>query len=318
MFLVNSSLFAKRGYSLFNGTTGTYSGYPGLSSLITTDPRYYQFNWTCPEGVSKVSVLAIGGGGGGSTYRYAGTIAYPTWNAGGGGGLAWVNDIPVTPGLVYTVVVSRTSTKSQYSTANTGYDSYFKDVDTVKGGGATANNNTYSGKGLGGTYIANSSYGTYGGGNGGDGGIGKSGSINSAGAGGGAGGYAGYGGAGARGPTSSTQTQGNSGSAGQVGSGAGGGGGTSVMSTTAYANPGGGVGIYGLGATGAGGYGSNLPTSGSSAQPGGAGSGGSGITYGGGGAGGASALDTLTGGAGVVRIIWGAGRAFPSTDVSGV
>lgn len=35
------------------------------------------------------------GGGGGSTYHYGGS----------GGGLGWTNDIPVTPGNSYTVVV---------------------------------------------------------------------------------------------------------------------------------------------------------------------------------------------------------------------
>ena len=304
MFLVNSSLFAKRGYSIFDGSTGTYSGYPNLSSLITTDPKYYQFNWTCPEGVHKISVVAIGGGGGGSSYRYSGTISNPTFNGGAGGGLAWVNDITVTPGLVYTVVVSRTSNKTSYATANTGYDSYFKDVNTVKGGGATAST---SYRGVGGTYLANSSYGTYGGGSGGNGGAGKSGPSSGAGGGGGAGGYLGSGGIGGY---YGTATNGNPGYSGDSGSGAGGGGGTGILGAyVAYAYNGGGVGIYGLGATGAGGLAGNTsvnPTAGDNGSGGG---------WGWGGQGGSSAG---SGGAGAVRIIWGAGRAFPSKDVSGI
>jgi len=72
---------------------------PGQESFTT--PGTYQ--WTAPAGITKVSVVAVGGGGGGQTSTQA-------WNAvsscgGAGGGLGWKNNIPVTPGQSYTVVV---------------------------------------------------------------------------------------------------------------------------------------------------------------------------------------------------------------------
>jgi hypothetical protein len=105
--------------------------------------------------------------------------------------------------------------------------------------------------------------------------------------GGGAGGYTGGGGAGG-----TDQTDGN----GTAGAGGGGGGGGY------FGGDGGGVGLLGQGSSGgAGGGGSS----------GGPGSGGSGKTYGGGGRGNGG-----VGGGSGVRIIWGAGRAYPSTNTA--
>ena len=52
--------------------------------------------WQVPEGVSKISVVAVGGGGGGSTSTTA-TGGF-SGGGGGGGGLHWRNEIPVSPG----------------------------------------------------------------------------------------------------------------------------------------------------------------------------------------------------------------------------
>ena len=113
--------------------------------------------------------------------------------------------------------------------------------------------------------------------------------------GGGAGGYAGNGGVG--------YGNGNTANAGANGSGGGGGGGGNQLLTSN--GGGGGTGIYGQGSDGT--------------YPGGGGSGGatSILTvagkYGGGGA-----SSNGTGAAGAVRIIWGSGRSFPSTNTADV
>ncbi|WP_303713328.1 hypothetical protein [Brevundimonas naejangsanensis] len=130
----------------------------------------------------------------------------------------------------------------------------------------------------------------YGGGNGGDGGSGvEAGSDVYYGGGGGAGGYSGNGGDGKE-----------NNSPGKDGTGGGGGGGTGYLGDS---GDGGGVAPYGQGISGAGGYGKAAFVNG------GPGSGGVGKKYGGGARGG-----YFVTGAGCVRIIWGAGRAFPNTN----
>jgi len=118
------------------------------------------YTWTCPAGVTQVSAVVIGAGGGDR-------------NA-GGGGLGWKNNIPVTAGQTYTVEVGAGSANLS------GGDSYFINSTTVNGEGGR---NTANG-GTGGTYVGD------GGGNGG------SGNTNDNGGGGGAGGYSGNGGMG--------------------------------------------------------------------------------------------------------------------------
>ena len=98
-----------------------------------TSPGSY--SWTCPSEVNEVHVVCIGGGGGGGSNNY---------EAGGGGALGWKNNILVTPGQSYTVVVGAGGTgapSSPQTTAEgaggTGGDSYFISDTTVKGGGGT-------------------------------------------------------------------------------------------------------------------------------------------------------------------------------------
>ena len=55
--------------------------------------------WTCPANVTLVSVVCIGGGGG------AVGNGGPGGGGGGGGALAYMNNMPVTPGNTYSVVV---------------------------------------------------------------------------------------------------------------------------------------------------------------------------------------------------------------------
>lgn len=134
---------------------------------------------------------------------------------------------------------------------------------------------------------------------GGDGGRGR----NSTGAGGGAGGYSGNGGA----------ASSNSPGAGSAGVGGGGGGGAV---NGGIGGGGGGVGLLGEGPSGAGGTtGSRGGKAGSGGTDGGPGTsssfGGPGGLYGGG-----NAWNSPTKSTGAVRIIWGAGRAYPSTNTA--
>lgn len=196
----------------------------------------------------------------------------------GGGGLGWKNNIAVVPGQTYGVFVG-----FQHSDR---FDSYFEvnnsSVVTGFGGQGSSHSSGFAGGGFTGD----------GGGSGGAGGNGVGG--------GGAGGYSGNGGAGGS-------------SIGLNGSGGGGaGGGRGSL----FNRGGGGVGIYGAGASGVGAGGSNA----NDPPPDHGGSGGVGGWFGAGGDfGGGQALGSgVSGGAAgkaVVRIIWGEGRLFPSTNV---
>ena len=140
------------------------------------------FSWTAPAGVTAVSVVTVGGGAGGGS-------------GGGGGALSYVNNISVTAGQSYTVVVGDKGTS--------GGSSYFVNTSTV---GAQGGQGSTGGQVITGT-----------GGNGG----------NSTGGGGaGAGGYSGNGG--------NSQQNGSGGGGGgganpNFGNNAGGGGGVGLL-----------------------------------------------------------------------------------------
>jgi len=274
------------------------------------------YSWTAPAGVTSVCVVAVGGGGGGNTSAIVlpGDDSEYYWS-GGGGALAWKNNITVVPGQAYEVIVGAAGTNSaylQYNTGTAGGDSSFGGTTVKAGGGKTATNTTNYGQGaLGGTVIAGDGGGA--GGRGGNYGGNYGGGVNPGG--GGAGGYSGAGGAGGDGQAAAQGLA----PAGTAGSGGGGGGGAAagrILSPDqiAYGGSGGGVGIYGQGANGTGGYNSNSTTlggiGGSAGNNGVAGGGGQGGEYGGG------ASIQGNGGKGAVRIIWGTGRSFPSTNVA--
>jgi hypothetical protein len=278
------------------GTQGVvifrYAYFPEGQEEFTTPGTY---SWTAPEGVTLVSVVAVGGGAGGG---------YNSNSSGGGGALAWKNLISVVPGLSYTVVVGaggEALVVNAPTIGNVGENSYFINETTVFAeGGKTASGTTP----LAAIFVGD------GGGNGGRGAY----STGGAGGGGGAGGYSGTGGNGGIG--SASGQNGNGGGAG------GGGGSNNVSGGNSIAGGGGGVGIYGEGENGAGGAGGDgTPTyngaPGTGGSNGAAGIGRNAGLYGGGGASvrAASAGSTLTTGAGqggAVRIIWGLGRSFPN------
>lgn len=265
---------------------------PGQQAFTT--PGTY--SWTAPEGVTKVSVVAVGGGGGGGAGGYSGGPA----GAGGGGGLGWKNDITVVPGQSYTVIVGAGGNASAIQgdvnygvTPKRGFNggnSYFISLATVSGSGGKGGGGNYSGDST-----ANSQGGTYVGNGGGNGGGGYYGGEGFGSGGGGAGGYEGNGGLGSRNTV-------NTGTSAVANSGGGGGGAGGDQSA---GTSGGGVGILGKGSTGANGQ---------------AGSGGVGTLYGGGGGGSGYGYyqSGLNGGGGAVRIIWGTGRTFPSTNTADI
>ena len=314
-----------------SGSTGQDDASPGQAEFTTPGT----FTWTAPADVTKVAVVCVGGGGGGqaSAQAYNGVSAC----GGAGGGLGWRNNIYVTPGETYTVVVGSggngipggSGAPGSNATKN-GSDSYFINAQTVKGGGGNSADRTQNS--VGGNYVGD------GGGNGGKGNIG---SGYAGGGGGGAGGYSGDGGDSVAPAPGTTGTPGNDGQGG-----AGGSGGGSVTGNYQYydiagaGSGGGGVGILGEGASGAGGAGGRTNTSYGTGNAGGGGSGGQqgsgvglgyqgqrlGATYGGGGGGGGSqfsaepyhAYNGADGGHGAVRIIWGSDREFPNTNTGDI
>lgn len=265
---------------------------PFVNPTLTTGQTAYTspgtYSWVCPADVYYVCVVAVGGGGGGFYNTVGGGGA-------GGGGLGWINNYAVTPGNSYTVQVGIGGTGSGAPTP--GGNSYFVSTSTVCGFGGAAGV-------TGGTQVAGGTF--YPPTQGGNGGASGTRTIADYGSGGGgAGGYSGNGGKG-----------GSTGVAGDAGTGGAGGGGASAGAVTSRGGGGGGVGILGQGTSGTGG----TYASGNTGGAGGGGSGGAngpsggGGAYGGGGAGSDTSSYTPTGGNGAVRIIWGAGRAFPSTN----
>jgi len=303
--------------------TFTTASAPAANHLIfTTDSTY-----TVPNFLTSITALCIGQGGYSDKPYYTccgNTILEPESLSGtGGGGLSWRNNIPVTQGETLYITFGGNGGPSQGQSTGgvqirrgsiSGTILLAAEAALGNGGGSGSNATP---PGLGGTNdTRNNGLSNVGGGNGGAGGTTSREITTGGGGGGGAGGYSGNGGAG--GTASTTVGTSVTGSAAPTGGGGGGGAsgrrgsspstsgipGTVGNNTTGFA--GGGVGIYGSGSSG----------TASSGSAGGAGSGGSGVTYDGGAGGAANYTDGPTRGAAVVRILWGAGRSFPSTNVS--
>ena len=274
-------------------------------------------SWTVPTGVTSISILCIGAGGA-TKYHSIG---------GGGGGLSWKNNITVTPGQVVSIEAGNggrydatdrygpiTAASVQNGSRSKAEISGVFNVYALGGScpsGAQDSNNNYLGGlgGGGGTAIGGGDGGGYGG---------NAGYLAGRyGGGGGAAGYTGNGGRGGQGGHADGGSDSNGTGHGQSGAGGGGGGGSSGGSGAS----GGGVGIYGQGANGNGGsfngHTWGTPGRGGSggefANPGHA-SGTPGGDFGGGGGPYAHA-ENAKGGDGVVTIIWGDNRVYPSTNV---
>lgn len=289
--------------------------------------------WTVPVGVTSITAVCIGGGGGAG----GSSASFPS-AGGGGGGLSFGSTISVTPGDVLYIRVGSGGTGGRSydnlpditaTAGSAGESSYIKTgshsgTSLLEAGGGGGGGTSSIGSAVGGSGGTSTGTARTNGGTGGAGGS-NAGGISRGAGGGGAAGYTGNGGGGRNGGTASILN-------GYDGSGGGGGGGgnsTSSPNDEVY-NSGGGVGLFGQGENGTGGNGST-----SSVLCGGSGgSGGSrgsastssvrsvGGTYGGGGG---TKEDTTTdsirrdggdGGQGAVRIVWGAGRSYPSTNTS--
>ena len=298
------------GYGSYSSASNSVTpAIPNASQSYTSAGTY---TWVAPAGVTSVSVVA---GGGGSAGRNGGCSAALKFSNAVGGQLRYVNNIAVTPGNSYTVVVGAGG--PQRSCGTKGGSSYFNNTSTVYArggvciryqGGACCVGVGCGGNGGKGRYTCGGSY------------------TNSGAAGGsGAGGYTGNGGAGSWGCYPFT----GAGYAGSGGAGGGGGEGCRFGYYTAGAG-GGGVGLFGQGCNGGGG-GRTSPGGGGSGGNSGtqaiyvpcpcfgpaAYTGGTGGTAGGGGGNGGPSTNGYSGsgGAGAVRIMWpGSTRSFPSTN----
>ena len=194
-----------------------------LNELFDTPGTH---SWTCPAGVSSVSVVCVGAGGNGGWQWSSG--------GGGGGGLGWKNNISVTAGQSYTVVVGDHGgevANAYNATTGMGGNSYFISTSTVCGFGAGGGGLDYAGN------TKSTGHGAHGGGYAGDGGgAGGNGAVGGSWThgGGGAGGYSGDGAS----RNTNTSASGGGGGAGQY------------YSSTYGVGAGGGVGVHGEGTSG--------------------------------------------------------------------
>lgn len=295
------------------------------------------YSWVAPANVTSVSVVCVGAGGGAGMYNGGG---------GGGGALFYRNNISVTPGNTYTIVVGA---RGQ---ANRGSGGGYQLITATKGGDTSAFG-AIAGGGNAGNSGASSTPTNVGGipsagglpsgiydvgWPGGQGG----GTRNWGGAGGGAGGYAGRGGNAnvyVHPYNAQVNVQEQPGTAGTAGEGGGGGAGFATfgagvqknnISTDLPSGHGGGTGLYGIGANGAAGTGTLADKHGKGGSGGGNGSddpyeyelyrGEGGSPGGGGGGNMGDGINVATGTNGLngrgapggVRIIWpGVIRKFP-------
>jgi hypothetical protein len=217
----------------------------------TQDPTWNattEYTWTVPAGVTEISVVCVGGGGSGEP-RHDGA-------SGGGAGLAYKNNIAVTPGSTILVFVGGGGAQTNWeNNGNAGIRSQIEYpagyLYAYAGGGREGEETGTSG------YLDNTSHGSpignttterYDGGGKGGRGYHQSGCRQ---AGGGAGGY------------SNSPDNGNGAEGGDCGNpsyagtnasaganGAGGGGHSKNGSDSYYSSGGGGVGIYGRGSSG--------------------------------------------------------------------
>lgn len=295
--------------------------------------------WDVPDDVGNVCIIAISGGGGASgTPENSSSGA----NGGGGGGTFVGNAISTTPGETLEIRVGDVGlggdigvddaggTGGAQVGADGGDSVVIRSSDDVtmiqvKGGtgGQYEEDPTGYLTGSKGGYTTNSSGTSFGG----AGGIGGEATTSYGGGGGGAGGfkYSGMNSSNNRGGNGAPRSNpGGSSTAGENGRGGSGGGGHGDNTSVCF-NGGGGVGISAYSLTdGVGGTGQSNPATGGSGGGDGGAWRGVGGEYGGGGGGhkqGLSNSNSRTslagnGAQGAVRIIYGDGRAFPSTDAS--
>jgi len=106
------------------------SKYPRGEQVFTTSGTF-----TVPEGVDEISVVCVGGGGGGNQDGVEGN------RGGAGAGLGWKNNIAVTPGQTLSVVVGAggIGNEGTFGRGTDGGDSYVINTSTVAGFGNRGN-----------------------------------------------------------------------------------------------------------------------------------------------------------------------------------
>lgn len=266
------------------------------------------YSWVVPSGVTTICAVVVGGGGAGS--QTTNNTASP---GGAGGGVSYRNDIPVTPGETLSITPGIPGFYNYPNASANGQPSAIQRGATillVAGGGAGGVGPFSDAVGGAGAVSP-----ADGGGDGGDWMYAGPQTFTAHGGGGGAGGYNGKGGRGGI-----TNVVGGNPTSAATNSGGGGGG----YASSSVGGGGGGVGLLGQGSDGIAGTSSSVGGQGGSSGGVGRSSANSntktertGGLYGGGGYGRPTG-NPGAGGKGAVRIIWGAGRAFPSTNTGDV
>ena len=245
------------------------------------------YAWDVPLSVRYLHACAIGAGG---------PYGTNTIDGGGGGGLAWANQIQVTPGETLIIQVGRIAAD------DARHSGIFRladpeDIDSaktwlIKGEGARNQS--------GGGFSFGPDVGSSGGGQGGSGSLGQNVIANGQfvatyyGSGGGAGGYMGNGGSGSGGAPEANSGGASAGTQYAQSSG--------ITQGVREGGAGGGVGVRGRGETASG----IIYNDGDAPRIGNPGSGGDGVNYGGG-----DSYPGGKGGDGAVRIIWGIKYSYP-------
>lgn len=255
-------------------------------TLVTGQVLYEagSYKFTVPEGVYSVCLNVLGAGG---KLLYGSGWANPG-GSGGGGGRAWSNDVPVKPGEVLEVIVPGASTEINCTITRKATGEILVSASSGKNGSA-------SGGGIGGAGLVGQQL--YSGGSAGY----RAANVTYYAGGGGAAGYTGNGGRGftvaLNGGSYRVSVSPTSG-----GGGGGGGGGSNSLPSGNVSTYGGGSGMLGTGGSGS--YG--LPgTNGSILN--------AAKAYGAGGG-----YNLPSGQPGAARIIWGEGRAYPSTNTADI
>jgi hypothetical protein len=155
----------------------SYTTAGSVPSVIENVIMYGQSNtsytWTCPVGTTSISIVCIGAGGNG-------VYGAGQKHGGGGGGLGYWRNYPVTPGSSYSIVVGMPSA----SDGGNGGDTWFITSTLIRGGGGRGGANGRNGGTFAGTSGGNGGAGgaafvgvNGGGGGGGGGGLGYDGGV---------------------------------------------------------------------------------------------------------------------------------------------
>jgi hypothetical protein len=90
-------LIYNEGWGFSSGSIGYLGPKCSSNTNASSNERVVKFLWTVPSGVTEFSVVAVG----------AGSCGAYNWSSdgGGGGGLAWVNEVTCTPGETFEIAV---------------------------------------------------------------------------------------------------------------------------------------------------------------------------------------------------------------------